>query len=255
MGQVLIKKVLATQGMQLSGGSVRAGNKLEGQEIGILVNMPTSGIAITGDAEELFLKSDAVIDFTTPDYSVLLAELAAKHKKTHICGTTAIKEDSLAVIKQHAGKAKIVYSPNMSIGINILLGLVEKISDVLGPEECDIEIDEMHHRFKVDAPSGTAIALGTAAARGRKVSISDVISSYQQGILGARKQGAIGFSVRRGGDVIGDHTVIFACQGERIEMAHKASSREIYATGAIRAALWAHNKPAGFYTMQDVLGI
>lgn len=255
MGQTLVRKVLATQGTELSGGSERTGHKLEGQEVGSLISIPTPGIIITTNPEELFLNSDAVIDFTTPDYSMQLAELAAKHKKIHICGTTAIKEDSIIAMKKHAGEARIVCSSNMSIGVNILLGLVEKISAILGPEECDIEVDEMHHRFKVDSPSGTALTLGEAAARGRKVELSDVMSSYQPGVLGARKQGAIGFSVRRGGDVIGDHTVTFACQGERIEVAHKASSREIYATGAIRAALWASKQPAGFYTMKDVLGI
>ena len=255
MGQALIKKVIATQGAELSGGSERAGHKLDGHEVGTLVQIPTPGVFITTNPEELFLKSDAVIDFTTPEYSTQLAELAAKHKKIHVCGTTALKDDGVALMKKYAKTARIICSPNMSIGVNILLGLVEKVSAILGPEECDIEIDEMHHRFKVDSPSGTALTLGAAAARGRNVELGDVQSYYQPGVLGARKQGAIGFSVRRGGDVIGDHTVMFACQGERIEIAHKASSREIYATGAVRAALWADKKPAGFYTMKDVLGI
>jgi 4-hydroxy-tetrahydrodipicolinate reductase len=158
-------------------------------------------------------------------------------------------------LKKHARKTCIVCSPNMSIGVNLLLGLVEKVAALLPPEECDIEIDEMHHRFKIDAPSGTALALGAAAARGRDVQLSDMRADYQQSGLGARKHGAIGFSVRRGGDVIGDHTVTFALAGERLELAHKSSNREIYATGAIRAALWAKGKPAGFYTMKDVLKV
>jgi 4-hydroxy-tetrahydrodipicolinate reductase len=142
------------------------------------------------------------------------------------------------------------------VGVNLMLGLVEKISQIMGPEECDVEIDEMHHRFKVDSPSGTALTLGAAVARGRDIQLVDVRTDYQQeGHLAARKLGAIGFSVRRGGDVIGDHTVTFACPGERIEISHKASSRDIYATGAIRAALWAKAQPPGFYTMRDVLGI
>jgi len=255
MGQVLIKKALSTPGAELNGGSERAGNKLAGNEVGSLVHIPTPGILITTDPEELFANADAVIDFTTPEYSILLAELAAKHKKIFICGTTALKGEGIAILRKHAQKAPVVYSSNMSIGVNILLGLVEKVAAILGPEEWDIEIDEMHHRFKVDSPSGTALAIGEAAARGRKANLSEVMNYYQPGILGARKQGTIGFSVRRGGDVIGDHTVTFACAGERIELAHKSSSREIYAAGAIRAALWAKDKPAGFYTMQDVLGI
>ncbi len=143
----------------------------------------------------------------------------------------------------------------MSVGINLMLGLVEKISSILGPEECDVEIDEMHHRFKVDSPSGTALTIGAAVARGRDAQLADIRADYQQSTLAARKQGAVGFSVRRGGDVIGEHTVTFACVGERLELAHKASSREIYATGAVRAVQWAKDKPAGFYTMRDVLGI
>lgn len=255
MGRVLIKKVLTTPGVELSGGSERLRSKLTGEEVGSLVQMSTPGIVITADPEELFMYSDAVIDFTSPDYSRSLGELAAKHKKVLICGTTALKDVGIAALKKSARKACIVCSPNMSVGVNIMLGMVEKIAQILGPEECDVEIDEMHHRFKVDSPSGTALTLGAAVARGRKVQLSDIRADYQHASLAARKQGAVGFSVRRGGDVIGDHTVTFACPGERIEIAHKASSREIYATGAIRAALWAKGKPPGFYTMKDVLGI
>lgn len=255
MGQVLVKKVLATSGTQLCGGSERGGSRLAGQEVGSLLHIPTPGVLITTEPEEMFLASDAVIDFTVPDYSRRLAELAAKHKKILICGTTALREEGLAVLKESARKTRIVYSQNMSVGVNLLLEMVEKVAAVLSPEECDIEIDEMHHRFKVDAPSGTALMLGAAAARGRKVNLADVRTDYQSSSLTARKQGTIGFSVRRGGEVIGDHTVTFACAGERVELSHKASSREIYATGAIRAALWAKDKPAGFYTMKDVLGI
>jgi len=255
MGQVLVKKTLATHGVTLSGGSVRENSKLIGEEVGKLVQIPTPGIRLTADIEEMFAGADAVIDFTNPDYSIALAEIAAKQGKILICGTTALKEEGVNILKKHAKKARIVCSPNMSIGVNLMLGLVEKISSILSPEECDIEIDEMHHKFKIDAPSGTALTLGAAAARGRNVQLADVRADYQQAALGARKQGAIGFSVRRGGDVIGDHTVTFACAGERIEVAHKSSSRDIYAGGAIRAAIWAKNQPAGFYSMKDVLGI
>lgn len=255
MGQTLVRKVLATDGVTLGGGSEHTGHKLAGHEVGGLVGIPTPDVLVTTNPEDLFIHADAVIDFTAPEYSLMLAQLAAKHGKVHVCGTTAIKGESLAAIQAQENKARIIYSSNMSIGVNILQGLVEKVSAILDAEECDIEIDEMHHRFKVDAPSGTALMLGEAAARGRKVALQDVINHYQHGVLGARKQGSIGFSVRRGGDVIGDHTVTFACMGERIEVAHKASSREIYAAGAIRAALWAKDKKPGFYSMKDVLGI
>jgi 4-hydroxy-tetrahydrodipicolinate reductase len=255
MGQVLIRKALATPGVKLTAGSVRSGNKSDGEEVGTLVGMLTPGVFLTSNPEELFIKADAVIDFTTPDYSKLLAAHAEKHQKILVCGTTGLKESGLIILKKHARKACIVCSPNMSVGVNLLLGLVEKVASILPPEECDIEIDEMHHRFKVDAPSGTALSLGAAAARGRKVQLADVRTDYQQTGLEARRQGAIGFSVRRGGDVTGDHTVTFATAGERVELAHKSSTRDIYAGGAIRAALWAKGKPAGFYTMRDVLGI
>lgn len=254
MGQALVRKILASHDVSLSGGSVRPGNRLVGHEVGSFVQIPTPGIILTSDIHALFTGSDAVIDFTTPDYTLALAEIAAEQGKILICGTTALKDEGIARLKQYAEKARIVCSPNMSIGVNLLLGLVERIAAVLGPEECDVEIDEMHHRFKVDAPSGTALTLGAAVARGRGVRLEDVRTDYHQA-LGARKQGAIGFSVRRGGDVTGDHIVTFACQDERIEVAHKSSSRDIYAGGAIRAALWAQDQPAGFYNMRDVLGI
>lgn len=255
MGRALVKKVLATQGVVLSGGSQRDGSKWLGQEVGSLVHISTPGAFIMEDPEEMVKTSDAIIDFTSPDYSTMLGTLVAKHKKILICGTTALKEDGILALRKSAKDARIVCSPNMSIGVNLMIGLVEKMASILPPEECDVEIDEMHHRFKVDAPSGTALTLGAAVARGRNVQLTDMRLDYQQNNLVARKQGGIGFSVRRGGDVVGDHTVIFACPGERIELAHKASNREIYATGAVRAALWAKNRPAGFYTMKDVLGI
>jgi 4-hydroxy-tetrahydrodipicolinate reductase len=255
MGQVLIRKTLATHGVRLTAGSVRAGNAAAGKEVGSLVGLATPGVILTTEPEELFEDADAVIDFTTPDYARALGNFAQKHAKILICGTTGLKEAGLAALKRNASMAKIVCSPNMSVGVNLLLGLVERIATILPADECDIEIDEMHHRFKVDAPSGTALTLGAAAARGRGMQLSDIRTDYQQGVLDARKPGEIGFSVRRGGDVVGDHTVTFACPGERIEIAHRSSSRDIYASGAIRAALWAADKPAGFYTMRDVLGI
>ena len=255
MGQALIRRTLNTPGVMLAAGSVRPENKMVGREVGSIIEMSTPGVLLTSDPEELFKRADAVIDFTMPEYSLRLAELADSHEKILICGTTGLKESGLSILKKHSKGARIVCSPNMSIGVNLLLGLVEKIAGILPPEECDIEIDEIHHRLKVDAPSGTALTLGAAAARGRKAQLADIRCDYQQSGLGARKQGAIGFSVRRGGDVVGDHTVTFAMQGERIEMAHKSSSRDIYAGGAIRAALWARTRGPGFYTMKDVLGV
>ncbi len=255
MGQALVRRTLATTGVTLVGGSVREGNPFVGEQVGVYINASTPNAYLTDNLDTLFKEADAVIDFTTPDYSMMLGKAAAAHGKILICGTTGLKEQGLATLREHAKKARIICSPNMSIGVNLLLGLVEKVSSILPPEECDIEIDEMHHRFKLDAPSGTALGLGAAAARGRNVQLTDVREDSLRAGLGARKQGTIGFSVRRGGDVIGDHTVTFACAGERIELSHKSSSRDIYAGGALRAVMWAQNQPAGFYTMKDVLGI
>lgn len=255
MGQALIRKTLNLASVELVAGSVRPGNPMIDLEVGSLVGIPTPRALLTDNPQELFEQADAVLDFTTPEYSMKLAALAEEYKAILICGTTGLKENGLNALKKHAKAARIVCSPNMSVGVNLILGLVEKIAAILPPEDCDIEIDEMHHRLKVDAPSGTALTLGAAAARGRNIQLGDVRCDYQQGALGARKQGAIGFSVRRGGDVIGDHTVTFAMQGERVEVAHKASNRDIYAAGAMRAALWAKNRKPGFYTMRDVLGV
>ena len=255
MGQALIRRVINSPGVELSSGSVRTENRSVGMEVGSIIDMSSPGVLLTSDPSEMFEKSDAVLDFTMPEYTLQLAELAGAHRKILICGTTGLKESGLSILKKHAKEARIVCSPNMSIGVNLILGLVEKMASILPPEDCDIEIDEIHHRLKIDAPSGTALTLGVAAARGRAVQLSDVRCDYQQGGLGARKQGAIGFSVRRGGDVVGEHTITFAMQGERVELSHKSTNRDIYAGGAVRAALWARNKPPGFYTMKDVLGV
>ncbi len=255
MGQALVKKAIATTGITLVGGSVRPGNAFVGEQVGVYINAPTPGALLTDNPEELFKDADAVIDFTTPDYTRVLGDIAERKGKVLVCGTTALNADGIAALRKNAEKARIICAPNMSIGVNLIVGLVEKIASILPAEECDIEIDEMHHRFKLDAPSGTALNLGAAAARGRSVQLADVrVDSLHAG-LEARKQGAIGFSVRRGGDVIGDHTVTFACAGERIELSHKSSNRDIYAAGAMRACIWGTTQPAGFYTMRDVLGV
>ncbi len=247
MGRALIHQGLATPGIEVIGGGVRKGSRSDGAQ--------ADGVFLTSDIEALAVQADAIIDFTQPKHSLELAALAAKRGIIHICGTTGMGDAELAELKKHAKKARIVASRNMSVGVNLLLSLVEKMASVLGPDAFDIEIDEMHHRFKIDAPSGTALMLGEAAARGRGVMLGDVKNIYGFGHLGARKAGSIGFSVRRGGDVVGDHTVIFAGVRERIEVAHKSNNRDIYAAGAIRAALWANDQKPGFYTMRDVLGV
>ncbi len=254
MGQALVKRVLETPNVELVAGSMPLGSSWIGSEVGDVVHGSTPDALITADITTLFSKADAVIDFTTPDYSLALAKQAAMSGKILICGTTGFSDAQKATLKEYAKKARIVHSGNMSIGVNLLAALVEKVSAMLPADAFDIEIDEMHHAKKVDAPSGTALLLGEAAATGRGVVLSDHRTDARSGHTGERKKGAIGFSVRRGGDVVGDHTVMFAGAGERIELTHKSSSREIYATGAIRAALWAQDKKAGLYSMREVLG-
>jgi 4-hydroxy-tetrahydrodipicolinate reductase len=195
-----------------------------------------------------------IIDFTTPAASVAHAELAARARVAHVIGTTGLDETQMAAIGHAAAKAPIVQAPNMSLGVNVLLALVERAASVLDADY-DIEIVEMHHRHKVDAPSGTALALGRAAATGRTVDLTAVAQKVRDGITGPRRRGDIGFAALRGGDVPGDHSVIFAGEGERIELTHKASSREVFARGAVKAARWAHGKPPGLYAMTDVLGL
>ncbi len=208
-----------------------------------------------GDNIHDFISSvDVIIDFTRPDASMFMAKAAHDYAKPIVIGTTGFTDGEFKTLKEYSAKTAILWSANMSVGVNLLLGLIEKSASILG-EDYDAEIFEMHHKHKVDAPSGTALALGNALAKGRGVELNDVMTPARHGITGERKKGTIGFSVARGGDVIGDHNVIFAGDGERIEIAHKASNRDIFAKGSIRAAFWLLEKPSGYYSMQDVLGL
>ena len=195
-----------------------------------------------------------MIDFTAPAATTAYAELAAQNQVIHVIGTTGLGADHIAAIERAARHTAVVFAPNMSLGVTLLTGLVEQVARALDADY-DIEVLEMHHRRKVDAPSGTALALGRAAAAGRQAALDDVAQKVRDGHTGARRRGDIGFATLRGGDVVGDHTVIFAAEGERIELTHKASSREVFARGAIKAALWARDKGAGLYGMKDVLGL
>ena len=226
MGQVLMAGVTATKGTTLSGGADKG-----------------------DDAEALIKKSDAVIDFTSPEVSLGFARLAAKHKKIHVIGTTGFTEAQLAELKKLASKTPIFWSPNMSIGVNLACILTQKAAELLDASY-DIEILEMHHRYKKDSPSGTALLFGEAAANGRKTKFTRNVKHDRSG---ERKVGDIGYAVLRGGSVIGDHSVIFAGDNDRIEITHKSSSRDIYASGAIKAAMWLKTKKPGFYNMKDML--
>ena len=253
MGRMLIQEVLATEATALAGGTEPSGPAL-GQDLGMLIGARSLGLAVTTDTKALFAASDAVIDFTAPAATRLHAELAAAAGKILVVGTTGLGDDVRASLAAAAKNTVVIQAANMSVGVNVLLALTEKLAATLGPDY-DLEILEMHHRHKVDAPSGTALALGDAAARGRGVDLKAVARKTRDGQTGARPTGEIGFATLRGGDVVGDHTVIFAADGERIEISHKASSREIFARGAVRAALWAKGRAPGIYSMRDVLGL
>jgi 4-hydroxy-tetrahydrodipicolinate reductase len=254
MGRMLMEAVLAAKGCTLSGGTERAGSEFIGRDLGALLGRESLGASVSADPKALFAVSDAVIDFTTPASSLAHAALAAESGKVLVVGTTGLSKDDEARLAEAARSCPLVYAPNFSVGVNLLMALTERAAAILG-EDYDIEIVEMHHHHKVDSPSGTALGLGRAAARGRQVVLDNVWCKSRDGHTGARPKGEIGFATLRGGDVVGDHTVMFAADGERIELTHKASARSVFAKGAVRAARWAAGQPTGLYSMRDVLGL
>ena len=254
MGRMLLAAVDAADGVEIAGGVEASGHPDLGKDLGELAELGTMGIALTSDAGAMFEDVDAVIDFTVPVVTEANAKLAANSGTVLVIGTTGMTEDQQHNVDQAASRTAIVQAANYSVGVNMLLGLVEQAARIL-PEIYDIEILDMHHHHKIDAPSGTALALGHAAAKGRNVNLEDVADKVRDGIIGPRKQGDIGFATLRGGDVAGEHTVMYAGPGERIEITHKASSREVFAIGAVRAALWATGQKPGLYSMKDVLGL
>ena len=252
MGVALIKALAAHPTLELTAVGIRAGGASLARSHFEAAGVSFANELITEQTAQLFEAADAVIDYTAPENTVGLAGLAALHKKILVSGTTGLSSAQKEALIRAGESTRIVWSANMSVGVNLLMALVEQTAAKLGPE-ADIEIVEMHHRHKVDAPSGTALALGESAARGREVNLADAAVRTRDGITGARKEGTIGFASLRGGDVIGDHTVIFASAGERIELSHKAGNRDIFAKGALVAAEWVAGKPNGFYTMRDVV--
>jgi 4-hydroxy-tetrahydrodipicolinate reductase len=254
MGRMLIAEIQGTPGCKVAGGIEAPGNAVLGRDLGELAGLGPLGLAAGDDPAKLFASADAVVDFTAPAASASHAEAAARAGKALVIGTTGLDAAHEAAIAAAVRKIPIVRAPNMSLGVNLLLGLVRQTAAMLG-DDYDIEIVEMHHRGKVDAPSGTALALGRAAAEGRGIDLAQKSQRARDGITGARRRGDIGFAALRGGDVVGDHVVIFAADGERIELTHRAGSRRIFARGAVRAAQWAVGKPAGLYGMKDVLGL
>jgi 4-hydroxy-tetrahydrodipicolinate reductase len=254
MGRTLIRTIAETPGVTLGGAVERAGAAEIGQDSGVLAGLPANGIAVASDPLPLFAKADGVLDFTVPAATIGFVELAAQARIVHIVGTTGLSPEDEKKIAAAARHAVIVKSGNMSLGINVLAALVRNAAKALDAD-FDIEVLEMHHRQKVDAPSGTAFLLGKAAAEGRGIDLGDHSVRARDGITGARKRGDIGFATLRGGSVIGEHSVIFAGNGESIELTHKASDRALFARGALKAALWGRDKKPGLYSMADVLGI
>jgi 4-hydroxy-tetrahydrodipicolinate reductase len=254
MGQALTRAALATPGCEIIGGAESAGSPLIGADLGELAGVKPIGATVADRPIDLFLKADAVLDFTTPAASVDYAALAAQARIVHVIGTTGFSPVDEERIRAAARHAVIVKSGNMSLGVNLLAALVGRVAKALD-EDFDVEIVEMHHGRKVDAPSGTALMLGRAAAEGRGVGLEEKSIRSRDGHTGERRRGDIGFATLRGGDVVGEHTVIFAGPSERIELTHKAADRAIFARGAVKAALWARGRPPGLYSMQDVLGL
>ncbi|MGA2895667.1 MAG: 4-hydroxy-tetrahydrodipicolinate reductase [Xanthobacteraceae bacterium] len=254
MGRALIHAVAATKGLVLAGAVDAAGSAVIGRDSGELAGLGPNGIKITSDVAPLLQQADGLIEFTIPAATLAFAELTAAAGIVHVIGTTGHSAEEEAVIAQAAKRATIVKSGNMSLGVNLLAALTKRVAATLN-QDFDIEIVEMHHNKKIDAPSGTALMLGRAAAEGRGVDLAQHSVRGRDGITGARQPGDIGFASLRGGSVVGDHTVIFAGPAERLELTHRAEDRMIFARGALHAALWARGKKPGLYAMADVLGL
>jgi 4-hydroxy-tetrahydrodipicolinate reductase len=254
VGRMLIADILAAEGCALAGGIARPGSAAIGQDLGELAGAGRVGIAVADDAEQLLRDGAVAIEFTTPAATAEHAILAARLGTPLVIGTTGLQGEEEQAVREAAARIPIVWAANTSLGINLLLGLVDQAARRLGPD-WDLEIMEMHHRGKVDAPSGTALALGRAAAAARGTGFDDAAIRGRDGITGPRPAGAIGFAALRGGDNIGEHHVIFAGMGEQLELTHRATNRGIYSKGAVRAAMWLVGRPPGLYGMKEVLGL
>lgn len=254
MGQMLIRTVLDSDKARLVGVVERSGHAWVDQDVGVAMGGAAVGVTVTDDALQAFASAQAVIDFTAPEATLEFAALAAQARAVHVIGTTGMTDEQIARLEPAARHAVIVRAGNMSLGVNLLVQLTKKVAAALD-EDFDIEVIEAHHHHKVDAPSGTALMLGEAAAEGRGVSLAEVSDRGRDGITGARKRGDIGFTAIRGGDIVGEHDVLFAAAGERIVLRHMATDRAIFARGALKAALWGQDKAPGQYDMVDVLGL
>ncbi len=254
MGQAVIQQIKHSAGVVLVAACDRPGSEVIGQDAGEVAGVGRSGIEIGDSPENVFDTVESVIEFSSPESSIKNALRAADRGGVHVIGTTGLSISEEEILAKAGEKARLVYAPNMSVAVNILFAITRQVASILD-DDFDIEILEMHHRNKVDAPSGTALGLGRAAAKGREVDFGPKAVLSREGQTGQRNRGDIGFATLRGGDVTGDHTVVFAATGERLELSHKASSRTIFSRGAVRAARWAQDQAPGVYTMADVLGL
>ncbi|ANM08660.1 MULTISPECIES: 4-hydroxy-tetrahydrodipicolinate reductase [unclassified Rhizobium] len=255
MGQTLIRLIHSIEGATLHAAVERSDSPFIGKDAGEIAGLGPTGVIIGDDPLQAFLDAEGVLDFTSPAATVEFSGLAAQARIVHVVGTTGCSDDDNARIEAAARHARIVKSGNMSLGVNLLSVLAEQAARALEPADWDIEILEMHHKHKVDAPSGTALLLGEAAAKGRNIDLAAKSVRIRDGHTGARQAGTIGFATLRGGSVIGEHSVLFAGEGEIVTLSHSAADRSIFARGAIKAALWARDKKPGLYSMLDVLGL
>src|ERR1700749_3083465 len=254
MGRAPTRGISETPGAVVAGALEAPGSELLGKDAGVLAGLPANGIQLSGDLWSMSANADGILDFTVPGATIANVAIAAQRGLVHVIGTTGLSASDDAVIKSVTSRAIVVKSGNMSLGVNLLAALVKRVAQSLD-EDFDIEILEMHHKAKTDAPSGTALMLGEAAAAGRQIALSQRSARGRDGITGARKAGDIGFASLRGGTAAGDHSVMFAGPFERITLSHHAEDRTLFAQGALKAALWANGKKPGFYTMADVLGL
>ncbi len=254
MGRALVNAIASQAGVELVAALDRDNAPESGLDAGSLAGLPALGVFISSDLEEALAVADVLIDFTRPEGTLAAIAACKKAGRPIVIGTTGFTPEQKALIAEATRGIAVCQAANFSVGVNVLLKLVEDAARTLG-DAYDVEIVEAHHRHKVDAPSGTALALGEAAAAGLQRDLKQVAIYGREGHTGARKSETIGFVTVRGGDVIGDHTVMYLGDGERLELTHKASSRQNFAGGAVRAALWLAGKPVGSYSMRDVLGL
>lgn len=254
MGKAVANQIIDNPNLTLTSALVRPESNLEGQDIGLFLGRNKLGASLTSDLDKFFATVDGIIDFSSIELSLQCALHAGETGKILICGTTGFNHEQKQKLASCARSAVIVYSPNTSIGIALLSNLSQKIAELLG-DEYDAEIIEMHHRNKADSPSGTAIELGEAIAKGRNLNFEEAYTKSRHGLIGKRSKKEIGICSVRGGDIIGEHKVIFAGDGEVIELVHKISNRDIFAKGAIKALIWANKRMNGLYSMHDVFEI